>query len=316
MKRIFYGFIAFSIVFSYNAKGAEDLLLSNIFDKMEILKIQKDLATYDQLYREINKISNALQREDLLDELDALGKELVYTKNTVVAVDGLNLAWQNKLAVSEAEKLVVNNLAYENSHTMNYLQAALNELKYNKNKEKKQILILGDSITIAMGTEYVDGKPQTHIEDAWWQYIDKEGCNINFLGVGGLGLLYKPENTGKSALEMLKFVVEDTKMQKNYDKIIIALGTNDFSYSKKDYLEALDNYVLYLKGTFKTQEIIFLNFFYHEEEMKNIAKKYKSPFVDIDIKKIEYFDSNIDCFHPSAEGHKNIYEQFISQTVL
>jgi lysophospholipase L1-like esterase len=310
MKRILYIFISFCIIFSYKVKGAEDLAAINIFDKMEILKIQKDLGTYELLYREINKMSNELQREALLRELDILGKELIYTENTVAAIDGINLAWQNRLDISELEKLVVNKLAYENSRTMYYLQATLNELKYNKTKDKKQILILGDSITLAMGTVYVDGEPQTHIEDAWWQYIDKKKYNVNFLGVGGLGLLSKPESTGKNALEMLEFIIENTKMPRSFDKIIIALGTNDFRWTKEEYVEALDKYIVYLKENFNTEEIIFLDLFYHQEEMKRVAEKYKSPFVDIDMNKVMYFDSNIDNIHPSSEGHKNIYEQF------
>jgi lysophospholipase L1-like esterase len=287
----------------------EDVM--TVLDGLSELSIKKDLVTYNNLMNDlIPDISNAKSRRYLKNEAYSLGENSVYTPAALKAVNAVSNAWTGKAYISDTEMAIVNNLAYENLWTMYYLQAQLNEMKYAKSKKQK-ILILGDSITNGMGISYTGKQGNAEIENAWWQYIDKWKYDTMFLAVGGMGVIQQGlinNVASESGFNMLKYAEKVSQMGKEYDKIVIALSTNDYSYSDAEYEKALSEMMDYFKKNYKSKEYILLNFYNHEDAMKVVAKKYSSKFIDIDMKKIDKFDPDYDSIHPSAIGQKQIFD--------
>jgi lysophospholipase L1-like esterase len=287
----------------------EDVM--NVLNGLSELSIKKDLVTYNNLMNDlIPEVSNAKSRRYLKNEAYSLGENSVYTPAALKAVNAVSDAWTGKEYISDTEMAIVNNLAYENLWTMYYLQAQLNEMKYAKSKKQK-ILILGDSITNGMGISYTGKQGNAEIENAWWQYIDKWKYDTMFLAVGGMGVIQQGlinNVASESGFDMLKYAEKVSQMGKEYDKIVIALSTNDYSYSDAEYEKALSEMMDYFKKNYKSKEYILLNFYNHEDAMKKVAKKYSSKFIDIDMKNIDKFNPDYDNIHPSAIGQKQIYD--------
>lgn len=282
-----------------------------VLNTMSIFNVRKDLLTYNELMNDlIPKVENKKSREYLKNEIYNIGQYAVYTPETLKAVNTISKAWADKYYIKEAEKEIVNNLAYENLWTMYYLQAQLNELKYSKSAKKK-ILIIGDSITNAMGASYKGDEGKAEIQNAWWQYIDQTKYDIMFLAVGGMGVIQQGlinNIVSDSGFDMFKYAEKISQMGKNYDKIVIALSTNDYVYSDYAYENALGEMLDYIQDNYNSKEYILLNFYNHEEAMKNVAKKYSAKFLDVDMAKIDKFNPVKDDIHPSAKGQRQIYE--------
>jgi lysophospholipase L1-like esterase len=227
-------------------------------------------------------------------------------------VASVTKAWTDKTAIKDAEKGVVDNLAYENLWSMYFLEAQLNQIKYQKaSTGKSKILILGDSITAGMGITYTGKQANAEVENAWWQSIDASRNEVMFLAVGGIGVIQQGlvnNVASDSGFDMLKYAEKVSTMGKDYDKIVIALSTNDYNYSDAEYSKALSQMMDYLKSNYKSKQYIFLNFYKHKDAMKEVAKKYSAKYIDVDMTKIDKYNSKIDNTHPSAKGQKQIYE--------
>jgi lysophospholipase L1-like esterase len=282
-----------------------------VMDALSVFNVRKDLLTYNELMNDlIPKVENKKSREYLKNEVYTIGENAVYTPETLRAVNTISKAWADKYYIKQAEKEIVNNLAYKNLWTMYYLQAQLNELKYSKS-DKKKILIIGDSITNGMGASYKGDKGNAEIQNAWWQYIDQIKYDIMFLAVGGMGVIQQGlinNFVSDSGFDMLKYAEKVSKMGKDYDKIVIALSTNDYVYSDYQYERALGEMLEYMQKNYRSKEYILLNFYNHEDAMKSAAKDYSAKFIDVDMTKIDKFNPAKDDIHPSAKGQRQIYE--------
>jgi arginase family enzyme len=296
--------------------------LQRVLDNLTELKIKKDIATYEETLTLIDDIENLVDREYLLSEVTSWGSEFVYTDNTIKAIESLLVASNDYSLdnVTKAEKSIVNKLCYENLWTMYYLQGKLNNLTYENTKDKKQILILGDSISLGMATRYKNnGGSKTTIENVYWQYISKEKYNVNFLAVGGLGLIEKPQINDTqmdNALNLLKYQEKYSGVNKEYDKIFITFGTNDSQNSKASYMDALDEYVSYILENYNANEYILMNFYFYEKQMEKIAEKYDITYIDIDMDCVDISDDDIYAIHPSVKGQEEIFEQLSTRMSL
>ncbi|MBU3194847.1 SGNH/GDSL hydrolase family protein [Clostridium algidicarnis] len=267
------------------------------------LNAKKDLWSYEVLRTYlIPHVKLQENRDYLLNELMSIGTTYVFTESVDEAVAAIDKAWLNKDCIKEAEMKIVNNLSYENPWSMAYLEGQLNMVKA-KNKEKQQVLIIGDSITLGMGAEYMDGSPKTKVENTWWNNLDQSKYEFSTLAVGGIGVL---KSGIMSGLELVKFIESSSTPNNSYDKIIIALSTNDDKYSNKEYKEALRGLVDYVKIKYTGKELIFINFHDMEDAMKEVANSYNATFIDIDMDKIDKCNLKKDNIHPSVKGHSQI----------
>lgn len=284
-----------------------------VLSEFNTLFHRKDIKTYEDLEFNINaKIANSIDKEYLINELAYFGELHVYIPEVKEAIKALNKARLDETYIEEAEKAIVNSLVYKNAWTMSFLLNELNNIKY-KIQNKTNILIIGDSIVLGMSSLYENGKPLTRVENAWWRELDPT-YNTSLIAVGGMGVLepggYKLNPT-YAALGMLKFAEEVNRINTAYDKIVIALSTNDFYYSPEEYKKALNELVEHIESKYNFKEIIFMNFFYHEKDMEEVAKVHGGKFIDIDMNSINKFNSDTDPWHPSIEGQKQIADIII-----
>jgi lysophospholipase L1-like esterase len=257
----------------------------------------------------INNAEVTIEEETQI--VDDSQKIVPCTAYIVTAVSDVEKAAKDSSYIEEAEKAVINGLAYESLWTMYDLQCKLNEIKYNNFIDKKKILILGDSITAGMGMYYTEAGGNAQIENAWWQYIDKDKNNVMFLAVGGMGIIQQgvmKEQISYGALDMLKYAEEISNMGKEYDEIIIALSTNDYSYSEDEYGTALMEMLDYLKENYECEKYGLINFYNHEDKMEEVAEQYSYKFVNVNMLGIDKYDLEIDDIHPSSKGQQQIYE--------
>lgn len=274
---------------------------------------KKDLWPYEVLRTYvIGNVKSEEDREYLYEQLEGYGKSYVYTPSLLKALSSIDKAWKDKSYIKEAEQNIINPLSVENPWTMAYLEGQLNMIKA-KDKEKQQILIIGDSITLGIGADYLDKKPITKVQDTWWNSYDSSKYQFSTLAIGGIGVL---RSGMVSALELVKFVESNSKSPKEYDKVIIALSTNDVYYSKEEYKKALMELVDYVKANYTLKQLVFINFNHFEDTMEEVAKSYGGAFIDIDMKEIHKCDSKIDDIHPSSKGQKQIYEIIKSKSII
>jgi lysophospholipase L1-like esterase len=275
------------------------------------MALKKDIVSYSNLVEKlIPQVTRPADRDFLYSQAYDWGEAIVYSEKVQLAVNAVNKAWGDFSTIKQAEKTAINNTAYENLWSMSYLQAQMNEMKYKKTTKNK-ILIIGDSIALGMGISYDGNDPQVQVENAWWQNIDQSKNEVMFLAVGGMGVLQQGLINGMAshdALGMLRYAEKISVMGKQYDRIVIALSTNDYNYSSEEYSIGLSTLMDYFKNNYKTNQYIFINFENHEDAMKSVAQKYSAKFIDVDMSKIDKFNPVIDKTHPSAEGQKQIYE--------
>lgn len=269
------------------------------------LAAQKDVGTYYDLTRAIAAMPKAEDREYLLEQIDSWSKQYIFTPTVQSAIAAIYSINGDSTSITKAETLTINKVYEENIWSMFYLETALNKLKYKTTQNKKQILILGDSLTLGMAVEFEDKKPKTKVEHTWWQQINKEKYNVNFLALGGLTLGF--------GLDMLEYADAVGYTDRKYDKIFITLGSNDYKLNDVEFYKALENYVQYVEKNYKAEEYVLVNFYYHEAPTRFVASKHNFKFVKVDMSNIEVYDKTLDIIHPSAKGHKQIFDQISTQ---
>jgi lysophospholipase L1-like esterase len=284
--------------------------IKQVENQINSLKNKKDLYTYDQLTTNlIPKIKDEEVRKEYFDETIKLAQEFVFTNNLKIALDALNKASNDLSYIKEAEKKITNGLAYENPWSMSYLQDQLNYLK-SLNTNKKQVLIIGDSITLGMGSYYDENNnPVCNVDKTWWNDLDKDDYEFSIIAVGGMGVVREGKINNivsGCGIDMLKFAEKTTNFNKKYDKVIIALSCNDDVIESQGYKNYLKEIVDYMKQNYKVEEYMFVNFYSHKEDMKEIADIYKSKYIDIDMSKINKFNPTLDDTHPSIKGQSEI----------
>ncbi|WP_055666447.1 SGNH/GDSL hydrolase family protein [Desnuesiella massiliensis] len=266
---------------------------------------KNDLWSYEVLRTYVlDGVKSEEDRSYLKEQLVDYGKKRIFTKNLLYALQSIDRAWINKNYIKEAEQNIINKLSDENPWNMAYLQGQLNMIKA-KNKEKEQILIIGDSITLGIGADYLNKKPITKVQDAWWNKFLNSKYEFSTMAVGGIGVL----NSGMtSGLELVKFIESASTPSKVYNKIIIALSTNDVTYSSEEYERALMELVNYIKNNYSSNQLLFVNFHNFEDVMEKVSKLYRGIFIDINMDRINKYDTNIDNIHPSSRGQEEIYK--------
>lgn len=286
--------------------------LIKVLKELTTLYYRKDVGTYENIASNlIPKLSNKIDKEYLAEELYNYGQLYVYTPEVIAAIGAVNRAWKDEAYIPEAEEIVVNGLSYKNLWSMCYFQNQLNMIKAKLNNDKEKILIIGDSLSLGMGAAYEDKNPLTTLEKVWWRKLDKDRFQFSFIAVGGMGVIQQGlmnNIASERAIDMVKYAEATTEVKRDYDKVIIALSTNDNWYLGSDYKLALRELVDYIKDNYKVKDFILLNFYAHENEMKEVAEETNAKFLDIDMFKISKFNSEIDNFHPSAEGYEQISE--------
>ena len=298
-------------LYSYAPKVFNEELI-RVLKEFTTLYYRKDVGTYENIASNlIPKLSNKVDKEYLEEELYNYGQLHVYTPEVIAAIDAVNRAWKDEAYIPKAEEIAVDGLSYKNLWSMCYFQNQLNMIKAKLNNNKEKILIIGDSLSLGMGAVYDGKNPLTTLEKVWWRNLDKDRFQFSFIAVGGMGVIQQGlmnNIASERAIDMVKYAEATTEVKRDYDKVIIALSTNDNWYLGSDYKLALRELVDYIKDNYKVKDFILLNFYSHENEMKEVAEETNSKFLDIDMFKISKFNSEIDNFHPSAEGYIQIAE--------
>lgn len=298
-------------LYSYAPKVFNEELIK-VLKEFTTLYYRKDIGTYENIASNlIPKLSNIIDQEYLAEELHNYGQMYVYTTEVIAAINAVNRAWKDEAYIPRAEEIVVDGLSYKNLWSMCYFQNQLNIIKAKLNNNKEKILIIGDSLSLGMGAVYDGKNPLTTLEKVWWRNLDKDRFQFSFIAVGGMGVIQQGlmnNIASERAIDMVKYAEATTEVKRDYDKVIIALSTNDNWYLGSDYKLALRELVDYIKDNYKVKEFILLNFYAHENEMKEVAEETNAKFLDIDMFKISKFNSEIDNFHPSAEGYEQIAE--------
>ncbi|WP_055666444.1 SGNH/GDSL hydrolase family protein [Desnuesiella massiliensis] len=298
-------------LYSYAPRVFNEELIKTL-KEFTTLYYRKDIGTYENIATNlIPKLENKVDKEYLLEELYNYGQIHVYSPEVIASINAVSRAWEDEAYIPKAEEIVVNELSYKNLWSMCYFQNQLNMIKAKLNNDKEKILIIGDSLSLGMGAVY-DGKdPLTTLERVWWRNLDQDRFQFSFTAIGGMGVIQQGlmnNIASERAIDMVKYAEATTEVKKDYDKVIIALSTNDNWYLGSDYKLALRELVDYIKNNYKVKEFILLNFYAHENEMKEVAEETNSKFLDVDMSKISKFNTEIDDFHPSAEGYSQIAE--------
>jgi lysophospholipase L1-like esterase len=285
--------------------------LMKTLDEFKNLSTNKDLYTYKLLDEKlIPKIQSSIDREYFKAELDKF-KKIIFTDRLNGAVQALNDAKQDRSKITSSQQTIINNLCYENSWSMAYLLNQINELKGQDNS-KEQILILGDSISLGMGSIYNGAKePVCSSQTAWCTRFDPNKYEYSLIAVGGMGVAQPGYINGiltGDALDMLKYAEKTSNIRKKYDKIILAVGSNDSLYDQETYKNKYSELMDYLDKYYRTSKYDFINFYTYPDEMKEISDKYHGNFFKIDMRNIDKINKNVDEIHPSSLGYKQIWD--------